>query len=49
MDPVFIALLAKYGIDVVIQIINAWKDSDNPSPEKIRELFIDKKPEDYFK
>ena len=48
MDPIFIAVLAKYGIDAVIQIIDAWKVSGEPTPEQIREAFIDKKPEDYF-
>lgn len=49
MDPIFIAVLAKYGIDAVIAIIDAWKQSGEPTPEQIRQAFIDKKPEDYFK
>ena len=49
MDPVFIALLAKYGIDAVIGIVAAWKQSGEPTTEQIREAFIGKKPEDYFK
>ena len=49
MDPIFIAMLAKYGIDVVIQIVKAWNDSGSPTPDQIREAFITKKPEDYFK
>ena len=48
MDPIFIASLAKYGIDAVIGIINAWKQSGEPTAEQIRQAFIDKKPEDYF-
>ena len=48
MDPIFIAMLAKYGIDAVIQIVKSWNDSGNPTPDQIREAFITKKPEDYF-
>jgi hypothetical protein len=49
MDPVLIAFLAKYGIDAVIGIIGAWRESGEPTPEEIRQAFIVKKPEDYFK
>lgn len=49
MDPIFIAVLAKFGIDAVIAIIDSWKASGTPTAEQIRQAFIDKKPEDYFK
>lgn len=49
MDPIFIATLAKYGIDTVIQIIDAWRQSGEPTADQIRAAFIEKKPEDYFK
>ena len=49
MDPVFIAMLAKFGIDAVVSIVQSWKESGEPTPEQIREAFITKKPEDYFK
>lgn len=49
MDPIFIAMLAKLGIDTAINLIDAWKKSGEPTPEEIRQAFIDKKPEDYFK
>jgi hypothetical protein len=49
MDPVLIAYLAKFGIDAVTGIINAWKESGQPSNDQIREAFIEKKPEDFFK
>lgn len=49
MDPVFIAMLAKFGIDAVCQIVASWKASGEPTPDQIRAAFIDKKPEDYFK
>jgi hypothetical protein len=48
MDPIFIAVLAKYGIDAVTQIIASWQSSGSPTPEQIRAAFIEKKPEDYF-
>ena len=49
MDPVFIAYLAKFGIDTVLGILAAYKDSGAPTNEQIRGAFIDKKPEDFFK
>lgn len=49
MDPIFIAMLAKFGIDTVTTIIKSWNDSGNPTKEQIQEAFITKKPEDYFK
>jgi len=49
MDPILIAYLAKFGIDAVTGIIKAWQDSNSPTPDQIREAFITKKPEDYFK
>jgi len=48
MDPIFIAVLATYGVDAVIQIIDAWKATGEPTAEEIWQAFIDKKPEDYF-
>ncbi len=48
MDPVLIAYLAKFGIDAVIGIVAAWKESGEPTPDQIREAFITKKPQDYF-
>jgi hypothetical protein len=49
MDPILIAYLAKLGIDTVVGVVAAWKESGEPTPEQIREAFITKKPEDYFK
>jgi hypothetical protein len=49
MDPVFIAYLAKFGIDTVTGIVQAWQQSGEPTPEQIRVAFITKKPEDYFR
>jgi len=49
MDPLLIAYMAKLGIDTVLGIVAAWKESGEPTPDQIREAFIAKKPEDYFK
>lgn len=48
MDPIFIAMLAKLGIDTAVQLIAAWKDSGQPTEDEIRAAFITKRPEDYF-
>lgn len=49
MDPVFLALLAKHGIETVMGIIDAWKKAGEPSEAEIREAMITKQPGDYFK
>jgi hypothetical protein len=49
MDPFLIAYAAKFGVDVVLGIVQAWKDSGEPTPDEIRQAFITKKPEDHFK
>jgi hypothetical protein len=49
MDPLLIAYMAKLGIDTVLGIVAAYKDSGEPTADQIREAFIVKKPEDYFK
>ena len=49
MDPLLIAYCAKLGIDTITGIINAWKDSGEPTADQIRQAFITKSPEDYFK
>jgi hypothetical protein len=48
MDPLLIAYMAKLGIDTVLGIVAAYKESGEPTPEQIREAFIVKKPEEYF-
>jgi hypothetical protein len=48
MDPLLVAWLAKLGIDTVLGVLAAWKESGEPTPDQIRAAFIDKKPEDYF-
>lgn len=48
MDPLLIAYLAKLGIDTVVNIVQAWKDSGAPTPDQIRAAFIVKRPEEYF-
>jgi len=48
MDPLLIAYMAKLGIDTVLGIVAAYKDSGEPTPAQIRAAFIDKKPEEYF-
>ena len=49
MDPIFIALLAKFGVETIIEIIQSWRASGEPTPEQIREAFINLKPEDFFR
>jgi hypothetical protein len=49
MDPVFLALLAKYGFETVLNIIQGWQRSGEPTPEQIREAYITKPPDEYFK
>jgi hypothetical protein len=49
MDPLLIAYMAKLGIDTVLGIVAAYKESGEPTADQIRAAFIDKKPEDYFK
>lgn len=49
MNPLLIAQIAVLGVDTVINIIGAWKESGEPTPEEIRAAFIDKKPKDFFK
>lgn len=44
-----IALLARLGIEAGIELIETWKKAGEPTAEEIRQAFIDKKPEDYFK
>lgn len=49
MDPVFVAMLAKYGIEAILEITQAWKTAGEPTPEQIRALKDIKDPEEYFK
>lgn len=49
MDPVLIAMLAKLGVETVLDVIQAWKKSGEPTTEEIRALKIDKAPETYFR
>jgi hypothetical protein len=49
LDPLLIAYLAKFGIDTVLGIVAAYKESGEPTADQIRAAFIDKKPEDYFR
>lgn len=43
-----IALLTAYGLDAVLQIIQAYRDAGEPTEEEIKQLYITLKPEDYF-
>jgi len=49
MDPVFLAMLAKLGVETVIDVIGAWKKAGEPTDEEIRALFIEDKPEALLK
>ncbi|MDD2901825.1 MAG: hypothetical protein PHU44_05270 [Syntrophales bacterium] len=49
MDPVFLAMLAKLGLEMVIGVIGALKRAGEPTDEEIRALFIEEKPEDLLK
>ena len=48
MDPVFLAMLAKLGVETVLDVIGSWKRSGMPSDEDIKALYINKEPEEYF-
>ncbi len=48
MDPVFLAMLAKLGVETVLDLLGSWKRSGMPSDEDIKALYITKEPEDYF-
>jgi hypothetical protein len=48
MDPVFVATLAKYGIEAVLEITQAWKQAGEPTREQIEALKNLKDPEAYF-
>lgn len=48
VDAAFLVLLAKFGVETVIELIGAWKQSGEPTDEEIRALKITKKPEEYF-
>jgi len=39
----------RYGPEVVIEIAELFKGSEDPTPEQIRALKITKDPEEYFK
>jgi len=43
-----IEMVLKHGPQAVLAIAAAW-ETDAPTPEQIRGLFIDKDPEEYFK
>ena len=49
MDPVFLAMLAKLGIDTVVGLVKSWQASGEPTEEQIREAFLTLRPEDYLK
>ena len=49
MDPVFLALLVKLGVETVIDVIRDWKNAGEPTPEQIREAFIEKTPEELMR
>jgi len=48
MDPVFLAMLAKLGVETVLDVIGSWKRSGMPSDDDIKGLYIEKEPEEYF-
>jgi hypothetical protein len=41
-------MLAKLGVETVLDVIQAWRKSGEPTAEQIRALRIEKLPEDYF-
>jgi hypothetical protein len=43
MDPLLIAYVIKLGLDTVLGVVAAYKESG-----ELRATFIDKKPEDFF-
>lgn len=43
-----IQAILRYGPDAVLTIADAMQKS-SPTPEDIKNLFIDKEPEDFFK
>jgi len=48
MDAMMIAMLSAYGLNAVLEIVQAWKASGEPTEEEIKALYITMKPEDYF-
>lgn len=49
MDPFLLAAIAKFGLDAVLTIVQAWQESGQPTADQIRAAAIEKKPEEYFK
>jgi hypothetical protein len=48
MDQIFLAMLAKLGVETVLDVIGSWKRSGMLSDEDIKALYINKEPEEYF-
>lgn len=42
-------MLAKLGVETVIDMIGAWKQAGEPTDETIRALFKEDKPEELLK
>ena len=49
MDPVFLAILVKLGVETVIDVIGTWKQAGEATDEKTRALLKEDKPEDLLR